>query len=91
MAPFLQLLPGIALQRGECALKEGIVNDVAFPIFPLHDPVSTPHMAETKIGGNRLILFALRSINQQGPACSKRAHESSAGMNPTISIPDPKP
>jgi hypothetical protein len=60
---FLHLLPGVGLQRGEGALKESVIDNVALAVFPLHNPVSTPHMAETKIGSNGLFLFALRSID----------------------------
>ena len=60
---FLSLLPGVGLERREGALKKGIVHDVAFPVFTLHDPVAAPYVAKSEIGGDGLFFRALRCID----------------------------
>ena len=80
VAGFVGVFPGIRLEGSESALEEGVVYDVAFAVFSADDPVSALDVAEAEVGGDGLVLLALRGVDEQGAAGAKCTHDSSAGV-----------
>jgi len=73
VAPFVGRLPG---DRGEGALEEGVVYDVALVIFTFDDPVAGIGFALSGVGEDGGGVEALRCVDEKGPAGTKRVHET---------------
>jgi hypothetical protein len=50
------------LQGRKSPLEKSVVDYIGFAVLALHDPVAFGHIAETRVGGNRFALFALRGV-----------------------------
>jgi hypothetical protein len=69
-------------------LEKRIVDHVGFAVLALHNPVAFGHVAETKVGGNRFGLFALRGVDDQRSKGTECTHGSSIGAWPMYSLED---
>ena len=55
-------LPRVGLQGRKSPLEKSVVDYIGLAVLALHDPVAFGHIAETRVGGNRFALFALRGV-----------------------------
>jgi hypothetical protein len=57
-------LPRVALDRCEGALEEGVVDDVAFSIFTVDDPLTAIHVAKASIGRDGAGMLTLLGVDK---------------------------
>ena len=62
------------LDGNECALKEGVINDIRFAAFSADDPLTLLHIDETEVGSNGLCLFTSDGIDNQMPGSAIDTH-----------------
>jgi hypothetical protein len=74
MARFLIIFPRVGLEGLKSALKESVVEYVAFSVFAAHNPVAWLYVSEAEIGGDSFRFGALGGIYKQRSARSKCAH-----------------
>ena len=73
MATFVGGLPG---DRGEGALEEGVVDDVALVIFSFDDPVAGIGFALSGVGKDDGGVEALGGVDEKRSAGAKSVHET---------------
>ena len=67
---------GFPWDRGEGALEEGVVDDVAFVIFAFDDPVARIGFALSGVGVDKGEVETLCGVDEKGSAGAKRVHEA---------------
>jgi hypothetical protein len=63
-AAFVGALPGIVLNGREGALEEGVVDDVAFAVFTVDDPLAFFDVAKAGVSGDGGGLLALLGVDE---------------------------